>query len=38
MSRLALALFALSLFCTSAHAQASKVTKETIPGDRKSVV
>jgi len=32
MSRLALSLVALSLFCTSAHAQASKVTKETIPG------
>jgi uncharacterized protein (TIGR01244 family) len=32
MSRLALSLVVLSLFCTSAHAQASKVTKETIPG------
>ena len=32
MSRLALSLVALSLFCTSAYAQASKVTKETIPG------
>ncbi len=32
MSRVALSLFALSLFCTSAYGQASKVTKETIPG------